>query len=167
LSIDAVEVLEDSLVDKRPRRPVYALLRARVVRQVKRLRSGEAREYHVWRITLPRDTVEELGLEPGYGEELLLAALRLPDWYHLYDYNDPVVRTKIWPRLPRRAKLELCAWKIAPRELCGDMEPVTLLLPREMLERLGLHPGDTLTFEDIKKALRMDRGMRNHTPHCP
>ncbi len=117
----------------------------------KRLASGEERSYITYRITLPKDFAEKLGLKDD-AEDLLLALLVKPRWFHLFDWSNPEVVEEVLPRLTEDEKRILCA-TLAPESVCGRAKPHILIADPEELRELGLDPDKPLTLEDLLKTL--------------
>ena len=127
----------------------WVRLVAKPYRMAKRLKSGEERVYTGYRVILPRRLAEELGLE---GEAPLVARLELAEWWHILDWTAPENR-HLWRRLPEEARLDLCAKKLAPPDLCGGREALTVLAEPGELRELGLNPQRPITLEELKKAI--------------
>ncbi len=104
-SVFRVSVREDMFV---------GFLRVKALRQRKKLSSGEEKEYMVYRVTLPKEMIEKLGLEDG---DLALVIAKKPKWYHLLNWYDPEIQEKLWKHLPEEAKKELVELGLAPKEL--------------------------------------------------
>lgn len=136
------------LEEPRAGRRITVLLRVRAEKQRKKLRSGEERDYVVWRTTIPREAAEELGLDLEADEEVLVATLEVPDWPLLLLYHNPETR-RLWGRLPPEAKAKACQLGHAPQELCKDYKTVTLIASEDELERLGIEPGQTITLKEL------------------
>jgi len=119
-------------------------------RQRKRLASGETREYTIYRVNVPKELAEKLGLE---GEDIILAFILRPRWFHLFDWSNPEVARELLPRLTREERLELCA-TLAPETVCGDKKPHLILASPQELRRLGLDPSKPITLEDLVEAVR-------------
>ncbi|MEB3779430.1 MAG: hypothetical protein GSR85_04280 [Desulfurococcales archaeon] len=118
----------------------------------KRLRTGEEREYTIYRINLPKSLATRLGLE-GEGEDIILAYLTHAKWFHLFDWSNPEVLGEVLPRLTEREKLELCA-TLAPQQVCQGKKPHILLASPEDLKSLGIDPGKPITLEDLVEAIK-------------
>ena len=138
------------------------LARLAATRTRKRLRSGEEKTYTTYKITIPQELAEELGLEEGAYLGVLAARLR---WYHYYDYNDPDVQRWFWSRLPAYAKAELCMLGAAPEQLCRDHRAITVIASEEELRRLGLEPGQPVTLGELRGLL--ERAKNLETRPCP
>ena len=117
----------------------------------KRLKTGEEREYTIYRINLPKNLAETLGLEDG--EDLILAYIAQAKWYHLFDWSNPEVLREVLPRLTERERLELCA-TLAPEKVCEGRRPHILVAHPEELRQLGLDPERPLTLEELVEAIR-------------
>ncbi|MEB3861183.1 MAG: hypothetical protein GSR84_03060 [Desulfurococcales archaeon] len=117
----------------------------------KRLKTGEEREYTIYRINLPKNLAETLGLEDG--EDLILAYIAQAKWYHLFDWSNPEVLREVLPRLTEKERLELCA-TLAPEKVCEGRRPHILVASPEELRQLGLDPDRPLTLEDLVEAVK-------------
>ena len=148
-SLEAGGLLEEPRAGRR----VTILLRVRAERQRKRLRSGEHRDYVVWRATIPREAAEKLGLDPGAGEEILVATLEVPDWPQLLLYHTPDTQ-RLWSRLPPEAKAKACSLGHAPQDLCRDYRTITVIASEQELRELGLEPGQPVTLRELLERAR-------------
>ena len=119
-------------------------------RQRKRLASGKVREYTIYRVNMPKELAEKLGLE---GEDIILAFILRPRWFHLFDWSNPEVAGELLPRLTREERLELCA-TLAPETVCRGKKPHLLLASPQELRELGLDPSKPITLEDLVEAVR-------------
>ena len=126
------------------------LARVAAVRTRKRLRSGEEKTYTTYKITIPQNMVEELGLEPGAILGAQVARLR---WYHLLNYEDPDVQRWLWDRLPAYARAEVCMLGLATEKLCRDYRTITVIASEEELRKLGLEPGQPVTLRELREKL--------------
>ncbi|NPA98910.1 MAG: hypothetical protein GXO43_05975 [Crenarchaeota archaeon] len=97
---------------------IAVILRVRCYKQVKQLKN-QAKTYYTYRATIPRETAEKLGLQD---DELVLCLVKRPEWYHIIDWTDKDNQKHLWPKLPDRAKQELCQLGLAPKHLCTDMK---------------------------------------------
>lgn len=145
------ELIEEA--KPRPLKYVVFLARVRGERQRKKLRSGVVKEYTVYRITIPREVVEKLSLEPEV-EELVLVRLAKPRWYHLLNYSDRDIVETLWEKLPLWTKLELCSNNLAPEKLCSQYYTVTLVLTKQEIQKLGINPDKPITLEELKNKLQ-------------
>ena len=129
------------------------LARVAATRTRKRLRSGEEKTYTTYKITIPQNIVEELGLEPG---DILGVMAARPRWYHLFNYHDPDVQQWFWrsKRLPAYAKAEICLLGLAPEQLCRDYRTITVVASEQELKQLGLEPGQTITLKELLERTR-------------
>jgi len=141
------------LEEPRAGRRVTILLRVRAERQRKKLRSGEPRDYVVWRTTIPREAAEKLGLDPEAGEETLVATLEVPDWPLLLLYHTPDTQ-RLWERLPPEAKAKACSLGHAPEELCRGYRLLPVIASEEELHSLGLEPGKPITLKELLERAR-------------
>jgi len=132
-------------------RPAVQLV-VKPYRQRKRLAGGEVRVYTIYRINLPREAVQRLGLEED-AEEPILAFILKPRWFHLFDWENPEVIEEVLPRLTEKERLELCA-TLAPEKACNGQKPHILLARPEELRELGLDPDRPVTLEDVVEAVR-------------
>jgi len=141
------------LEEPRAGRSTTLILRVRAEKQRKRLRSGEPRDYVVWRATIPREAAEQLGLDPEAGEELLVATLEVPDWPLLLLYHDPQTR-RLWDKLSPEARAKACLLGHAPPQLCQQYRTVTVIASEEELKTLGLEPGKPVTLKELLKRVK-------------
>lgn len=113
-TIEVPRILESGMITIARGDVFVGFLRVRALRQRKKLSSGEEKEYMVYRVTLPKEMVEKLGLEDG---DLVLVIAKKPKWYHLLNWNDPEIQEKLWKHLPEEARKELVELGLAPKEL--------------------------------------------------
>ncbi len=115
ISIELPRKLESGMFKVSVREDMFVgFLRVKAIRQRKKLSSGEEKEYMVYKVTLPKEMVEKLGLEDG---DLVLVIAKKPKWYHLLNWSDPEIQEKLWKHLPEEAKKELIELGLAPKEL--------------------------------------------------
>ena len=149
------ELIEELLRDAEPRPLEWRgfLARLAATRTRKRLSSGEEKTYTTYKITIPQELVEELGLEPGSILGVMVARLK---WYHLLNYEDTQVQQRFWrgKRLPPYAKAEMCQLGLAPEQLCRDYRAITVIASEEELKALGLEPGQPVTLEELREKLQ-------------
>ena len=152
-------LVEELLRGAEPRPLEWRSLLARVTatRTRKRLRSGEEKTYATYKVTIPQELVEELGLEPG---GLILLQAARPRWYHLLNYHDPDVQRTIWrsPLLPPYARAEICLLGGAPEELCRGYRLLPVIASEEELRELGLEPGQPITLRELLERARSATG---------
>ncbi|MCE4625340.1 MAG: hypothetical protein F7C35_05695 [Desulfurococcales archaeon] len=129
---------------------VTLVLPVRPSRVRKRLKSG-VKEYVTYRITIPQEAAQALGLE---GEAALIVTLERPRWYHLFNWGDPEIAGELWERLTETQRRKVCLKGLAPRELCGGRQPITILADPDRLRELGLDPEKPLTLEDVVERVR-------------
>ena len=133
--------------------------------RVRKKLKGGVKEYVTYRITIPTEAAQALGLE---GEAALIVTLERPRWYHLFNWSDPEVAGELWERLTEAQKRKICLKGLAPRELCGGREPITILADPDKLRQLGLDPEKPITLEDlmekIKEELRREQAKQAASP---
>ena len=136
----------------RPLEHVVFMARVKAEKQRKKLRSGEEKEYIIYRITIPGEEAKKLGLNPEE-ENLLLVKLARPRWYHLMNYSDQDVIEALWKKLPTWIKAELCSNKLAPEKLCSQYQTITLVMTQQEIKELGLDLNKPITLEELKKKI--------------
>ncbi len=117
----------------------------------KKLKTGEEREYIIYRINLPKSLAESLALEEG--EDIILAYITQAKWFHIFDWSNPEVLEEVLPRLTERERLELCA-TLAPESVCRGEKPHILVADPDKLKSLGLDPEKPITLKDLEEAVK-------------
>ena len=140
------------LVEEEPRPLVWAPLVASlgVERKRVRLRSGEERVYESYRVRIPKEVVERLGLRDG---GTVLALLARPRWYHLLDYRVEPLRSRFESIRKPWVKAEICLLGHGPEEACRRYRVVPLIASEEELRQLGLEPGRPVTLQELREKL--------------
>jgi len=133
--------------------PVIASLG--IERKRVRLRSGETRVYESYRVRLPKEIVEKLGLR---GESTVLLQVARPRWYHLLDYREEPFRTRFKQIKKPWIKAEICLLGLAPQDLCKDYKTITVIASEQELRELGLEPGKPITLRELLERARSLRG---------
>jgi len=149
--------LEEVLGPVEPPRPlewVPLVARLGVERKRVKLRSGEERVYESYRVRIPKEVVEKLGLREG--GTILLKAAR-PRWYHLINYREEPFRTRFKQIRKPWVKAEICLLGLAPEELCRDYRAITVVASEEELKALGLEPGEPVTLQELRELLERAR----------
>ncbi|ALL00763.1 hypothetical protein Pyrde_0713 [Pyrodictium delaneyi] len=126
-----------------------------VERKRVRLRSGEERVYTGYRVRIPKEVVERLGLR---GEATILLQAARPRWYHLLDYREEPLRSRFKAIKKPWVKAEICMLGHAPEELCKEYRTVTVIASEEELRRLGLEPGKPVTLRELLERARSVEG---------
>ncbi len=145
--------LEDVLGPVEPPEPlewVPVVASLGVERRRARLRSGEERVYESYRVRVPKEAVERLGLRDG-GTVLMLLAR--PRWYHLLDYREEPLRSRFREMRRPWVKAEICLLGGAREEDCRDYRIVPVIASEDELKALGLEPGKPVTLRELAERL--------------
>ncbi len=151
---DEREELEEVLGPAEPLEPlewVPVVASLGVERKRVRLRSGGERVYEGYRVRVPREAVERLGLQDG-GTVLMLLAR--PRWYHLLDYREEPLRSRFREMRRPWVKAEICLMGGAREEDCRDYRIVPVIAGEDELKALGLEPGRPVTLRELVERLR-------------
>jgi len=153
--------LEEVLGPVEPPRPlewIPVVASLGVERQRKHLRSGEERVYESYRVRIPKEVVEKLGLQ---GEATVLLQVARPRWYHLLDYREEPLRSRFKQIKKPWIKAEICLLGHAPPELCKDYKTITVIASEEELRELGLKPGKPVTLKELRELLEQAKTINN------
>ena len=145
--------LEEILGPVEPPRPlewVPLVAGLGVERKRVRLRSGEERVYEGYRVRIPKEVVEKLGLQ---GEATILLLAARPRWYHLLDYREEPLRSRFREIRKPWVKAEICLLGGAPEELCRGYRLLPVIASEEELRELGLEPGQPVTLRELRERL--------------
>jgi len=145
--------LEEILGPVEPPRPlewIPVVASLGVERKRVKLRSGETRVYEGYRVRIPKEVVEKLGLR---GEATVLLQVARPQWYHLLDYREEPLRTRFKQIRRPWIKAEICLLGHAPEELCRDYKLLPVIASEEELRELGLEPGQPVTLRELREKL--------------
>ena len=137
--------------EPKPLNPVWFLATVGPEKRRKRLSDGTVRTYEGYRLRVPREAVEELGLGDG---GTVVAALARPRWYHLIDYREEPLRSRFRQIKKPWVKAEICMLGLAPEELCREYRLVPVIASEEELKRLGLEPGQPVTLRELLERAR-------------
>ena len=133
------------LLGPRPLRWAAWLSAAKPTWRRKRLSDGTVKEYPAWRLTIPIHAAEQLGLDPGTGDEMLLVLAARLRWWHLLDHDE-----EAWNQLPEETRAEICLARL--RKDCPETSYAVILGTPEELKQLGLEPGETIHAKKLLQA---------------
>ena len=145
--------LEEILGPVEPPRPlewIPVVASLGVERKRVKLRSGETRVYESYRVRIPKEVVERLGLR---GEATVLLQVARPRWYHLVNYKEEPFRSRFRQIKKPWVKAEICLLGGAPEELCRQYRLLSVIVSEEELRELGLEPGQPVTLEELRRKL--------------
>ena len=145
--------LEEILGPVEPPRPlewIPVVASLGVERKRVKLRSGETRVYESYRVRIPKEVVERLGLR---GEATVLLQVARPRWYHLINYKEEPFRSRFRQIKKPWVKAEICLLGGAPEELCRQYRLLPVIASEEELRELGLEPGQPVTLEELRRKL--------------
>ena len=122
-----------------------------------RLRSGDERVYISYRVQIPKEVVERLGL---HEEATVLLQVARPRWYHLINYREEPFRSRFKRIKSPWIKAEICMLGLAPEEFCRQYRAITVIASEEELKRLGLQPGQLVTLRELLQRARKTENKR-------
>jgi bifunctional DNA-binding transcriptional regulator/antitoxin component of YhaV-PrlF toxin-antitoxin module len=133
-----------------PLRIAFYMARLSVIRRVKGLQSsGELKEYESYRVTVPREVVEVLGLA---AYQPVIVGIAKPRSYHLINPRDPQLPQMLASMGPVQMA-ELCYLGLLPDSTCRGYRLFTVLASEEELEELGIKPYQLVPLSQLRLKL--------------